>query len=153
MNVGQIGQTLLKYGIKAAGVAGAGIVLYDAHKHGNYRATVEKNNKNAIACDEWMENTRNMTYPSKFNSKLKNGIFRWELRNNIRGMFNSAVGYVKGFTHMLISDVLPLGVSVAAIATKGKAAKISGAALGAYAVYGLAKNVLGIGVKQHTSMK
>jgi hypothetical protein len=153
MNVGNIGQKLLKYGIKAAGVAGAGIVLYDAHKHGQYRATVEKNNKNAIACDEWMENRRNMAFPSKVNSKLKNGIFIWVLRNNIRGMFNAALGYVKGFTGMLVTDVLPLGLSVAAIATKGKAAKISGAALGAYAVYGFSKNVLGIGVKQHTTMK
>ena len=148
-----IGQSLIKYGIKAAGAMGAGIVLYDAHKHGKYKAVVNKRNKDAIACDEWMENSRNMTSPSSFNSKMKDGIFKWEVRNNIRGMFNSAIGYVKGFAHMLAEDLLPLGLSVAAIATKGKAAKISGGALGVYALYGFAKNILGIGVKQHTSLK
>lgn len=153
MNMGNIGASLLKYGIKAAGATGAGIVLYDAHKHGQHRATVEKNNKNAIAVDDWLENSRTVTSPSRFNSKLKDGLFKLELRNNIRGMFNAAVGYVKGFTYMLVNDVLPLGLSVAALATKGKAAKISGAALGIYSVLAFGANVLGIGNKQHTSMK
>ena len=148
-----IGQSLIKYGIKAAGALGAGIVLYDAHKHGKYQAVVNKNNKNAIACDNWMENSRNMTSPSAFNAKMKDGIFKWEVRNNIRGMFNAATGYVRGFSRMVLEDVLPLGLSVAAIATKGKASKVAGGALGVYALYGFAKNILGIGVKQHTSMK
>ena len=148
-----IGQTILKYGIKAAGVTGAGICLYDAHKHGQHRANVEKNNKNVRATDDWFENTRNVNSPSRFNSNMKNKLFKWELRENIRGMFNSAVGYVKGFTGMMVDDILPIGLSVAAIATKGKAAKVSGAALGVYALYGFAKNILGFGVKQHTSMK
>ena len=144
-----IGQTLLKYGIKAAGAAGIGICLYDAHKQGIYKSKIEVAKGNANAALDWFDNSRNMTSPSQFNANMKDGIFGMELRNNVRGFFNAGIGYVKGATQMLIGDLLPVALSVAAIATKGKtSSKVAGSALGLYALYGFAKNILGFGVSQ-----
>lgn len=47
---------------------------------------------------------------------------------------------------MMVHDALPWALSVAALATKGVAAKVSGVALAAYSVYAFAKNILGVGV-------
>lgn len=148
-----IGQTALKYGIKAAGAAGVGIILYDAHKHGQYRANVERTNKEAIATNKWFENSRNVNSFSRFNSSLKDKVFKFELKENIMGTINAAAGYAKGFTRMIAGDIIPLGLSIAAIATKGTAAKVSGAALGIYSALGFAFNVLGIGNKPVNPMK
>ena len=150
MTISKIGEKLLKYGIKAAGAAGIGIALYDAHKQGVYRSKLEVNKGNANAALDWFDNSRNMTQPSQFNSNIKDGLFRWELRNNVRALVNASIGYVKGGVQMLVCDLLPVGLSVAALATKGgsKSAKVAGGALGLYAIYGFAKNILGLGVSQ-----
>ena len=150
MTLGNIGQNILKYGIKAAGAAGIGIGLYDSHKQAVYRSKLEVTKGNSNAALDWFDNSRNMTQPSHFNSKLKDKLFRWELHNNFRGLVNAGIGYVKGFTEMIFYDLLPLGLSAAALATKGgsRASHVAGGALGVYALYGLAKNVLGFGVSQ-----
>ena len=150
MTIDKIGQKCLKYGIKAAGIAGIGIALYDAHKQGIYRSKVEVNKGNANAALDWFDNSRNITQPSHFNSKLKNGLFRWELHNNLRGFFNAGLGYVKGVTEMVINDLIPIGLSVAALATKGgsRASHVAGGALGVYAAFEFMKNILGFGVSQ-----
>ncbi len=165
MNIRNIGQTISdfgsrcgdsalkygkKYGIRTAGLAGLGMCLYDAHKQGLYKANIEVRKGNANAALDIFDNSRNMTQPSAINSKMKDGLFRWELRNNFRALVNAGIGYVKGFTQMMFCDLLPVGVSVAAIAAKAgsKTSKYAGGALGIYAIYGFAKNVLGFGVSQ-----
>lgn len=150
MTIANIGQTLLKYGIKAAGVAGIGIALYDAHKQGVYRSKIEVNKGNANAALDWFDNSRNMVEPSHFNSKMKDGLFRFELHNNLRAFVNAGIGYIKGGMQMIFNDLLPIGLSVGALATKGgsKSSYVAGGALGLYALYGFAKNVLGFGVSQ-----
>ena len=143
-----IGQTVLKYGIKAAGAAGLGVCLYDAHKHGKFRSTIEARKGDTNALMYWFDNSRKLNTPSTVNAKLKDGIFNLELHNNFRRFINSGIGYVKGFASMAAYDLLPIGLSIAAIAAKGKkSSKIAGAALGAYAIFGFAKNVLGLGVR------
>jgi hypothetical protein len=77
---------------------------------------------------------------------LKDGLFKWELKNNLRGFVNGIFGYIKGAAGMIVDDVVPWGLSAAAIFTKGTAAKVSGAALGAYSLYAFAKNVCGFGM-------
>ena len=165
MNIKNFGQTIaeygkkcgnkalgygMKYGVRAAGIAGLGICLYDAHKQGLYKANLEVRKGNANAALDWFDNSRNMTQPSQFNSNVKDGLFRWELHNNFRAFVNAGIGYVKGAAQMMFCDLVPLGLSVAAIAAKGasKTSKVVGGALGLYALYGFGKNILGIGVSQ-----
>lgn len=147
MDIKKYGPSALKYGIKAAGAAGIGVVLVDAHKAGRHWANIQANKSNANAADYWFENSRNMAQPSWVNSKLKDKIFKMETRNNLRGFFAAGVGYVKGFVGSLVNDIVPLGVSIAALATKSKIGQyISGGALALYSAYAFGKNVLGFGV-------
>jgi len=150
MNVTGISQKVLKYGIKAAGIAGIGMCIYDAHDEGKRYAKIRSTKAENNAADYWFENSRNLVTPSKINSKLKDKLFNIEITHNFRKFVNKGIGYVQGFTKSLVEDVLPIGLSIAAIATKGKVApKVAGGALGAYTLYAFMKNVLGIGVKQN----
>ncbi|MCM1265539.1 MAG: hypothetical protein NC200_04995 [Candidatus Gastranaerophilales bacterium] len=150
-----IAQAVTKYAIKAAGVAGAGILLYDAHKEGKRIADITARKANSDAALDWFDNTRNLHQPSAVNMKLKDKLFDLELTNNLRGFVNSGIGYVKGFVGMMFSDTVPWALSAAALLTKGPsaahkgtAAKASGIGLGLYALYAFAKNVCGLGVSQ-----
>ena len=138
--------TLLKYGIKAAGAVGVGICAYDAHKKGVRNAKTHSNKKKLEALDYYYNNSRNLPKGSYFNSNLKEKILDLEYKNDFRRFINKPVGYVKGFANMMIHDAVPWALSIATLATKGVAAKVSGAALAAYSVYAFAKNILGIGV-------
>jgi hypothetical protein len=148
-----IGQFVTKYAIKAAGLAGAGMLLYDAHKEGKRVADYTVKKRNADAALDWFDNTRNLHQPSHINMKLKDKIFNLELQNNVREFFNTGIGYVKGFGSMMLYDVVPWALSAAALLTKGPSAtckgtmaKASGIGLGLYAIYAFAKNVCGLGV-------
>lgn len=150
-----ISQAVTKYAIKAAGVAGAGMLLYDAHKEGARISDITVKKGNADAALDWYENTRNLHQPSAINMKLKDGLFNWEISSNLRAFINSGIGYVKGFAGMMISDVVPWALTAAALVTKGPSAtnkgtmaKASGIGLGLYALYAFAKNVCGLGVSQ-----
>ena len=141
-----ISATLIKYGIKAAGAVGVGICAYDAHKKGARRAKTYSNKKKFEALDYYYNNSRNLPKGSYFNSKVKDKILDLEYKNDFRRFINKPVGYVKGFANMMICDAVPWALSIAALATKGVAAKVSGIALAGYSVLAFAKNILGLGV-------
>ena len=154
MNIKKYGPSALKYGIKTAGAAGIGVVLIDAHKAGRHKANVKANKANADAANYWLENSRNMAQPSYVNAKLKDKIFKLETRNNLRGFISAGIGYVQGFASSLVNDIVPLGVSIAALATKSKIGQyISGGALALYGAYAFTKNVLGFGVSDDISFE
>ena len=150
MNIGNIGSKALKYGIKGAGIAGIGICLYDAHKNGVRKSRIEVTKGNTNGGTYCLENSRNLQVPSAFNSKMKDKLFNIEITHNLRAFLNAGWGYAKGFVGMLAEDILPVGLSAAALLTKGggMGQKIAGGALGAYAAFGFVKNVLGFGVQQ-----
>ena len=143
---------IAKIGIKTAGIAGAGMVLYDAHKRGLYQSKVYAEKKDAEAAERYLDNSRVMNKPSSIISKLKNKMFDWEIKFGFRHFVNSGIGYLKGVGEMLAADAIPLGLSVATIATKapsptckGRAAIASVAGLGLYGLYTFVKEVCGVG--------
>ena len=137
----------LNYGVKGAGAVGLLMCIYDAHKEGKRQKEIYVKKKNNEAAQYWFDNTRNLHNASNINAKLKDKLFFWETKSNLRGFLNAGIGYVKGFFGMLATDIVPVAISAAALCTKGKTAQgISGAALGLYALYGGLKNVLGVGV-------
>lgn len=161
-----IGSIVSKYAIKAAGVAGLGMIAYDAHKKGKIYGDIRKNKKDFEALDYYYQNSRNLPTGSHVNMKLKDKLFEWELHNDSRGFINKGLGYVGGFFSMLADDILPLGLSAAALFLKGSKtipaptaidpnavkkvmttrSKVAGIALAAYAGYAFLKNVCGFGV-------
>lgn len=143
---------IAKIGIKSAGILGAGMVLYDAHRRGMYQSHIYADKKDAEAAERYLDNSRVMEKPSSIIAKLKNKMFDWEIKYGLRHFINSGIGYVKGVGEMLLDDVVPLGLSVAAIATKaptktckGIGAKASAIGLGIYGLYTFFKEVCGVG--------
>lgn len=140
---------IFKYSVGAGGLIGTGMCLYDAHKEGQRWQEIIVKKKNNLAAQYWFDNTRNLHNTSNINAKLKDKLFDWETKSNLRAYMNTGVGYSRGFFGMLASDIVPLAISVsAALAplSKGAGKYISGGALGLYALYGFTKNVLGMGV-------
>ncbi len=101
--------------------------------------------RDADACAGRFSNTQYLSTPSNTTSKLKRGVFNFEVENNTRHFINSAIGYFKGFGSMLVNSVVPLGLGLGALFGKGKWAKGSAIGLGIYAGVKFFKDVLGFG--------
>ena len=137
---------------KGTGYVGLAAIAYDAHKLGKVRAG--ENRKDAIAAsglDAYMD-SKSLDKPSMLMSKIQDVRYGAEMNgklfNGVRNFFNSAVGYVKGFVESLVSNVVPLALTAAAVLTKGKVSKGAAIGLAAYGAVDVAKNAFGIG-KNH----
>lgn len=136
---------LTKYIAKGVGVAALGVVAYDAHVVGKLQSDVYSKTGDANACMEAFSNTQYLSSPSVTTSKLKRGVFNWEIENNLRHFINSGIGYFKGFGSMLVSSVVPFGLGLGALLGKGKWSKGSAIGLGIYAGIKFFKDVIGFG--------
>ncbi len=143
---------IAKIGIRTAGIAGAGVILYDAHKRGMYQAKVYADKKDAEAAERYLDKSRVMNTPSATMAKVKDKLFDYEIRSNIRHFVNSGIGYVKGFGEMLVDHVVPLGLSIGSMfakapsaTCKGVGAIASAVGLGLFGLYSFLKEVCGVG--------
>ena len=137
---------------KATGYVGLAAIAYDAHKLGQARAGEQR--RSAIAdsgLDAYMD-SKTLDRPSVLMSKAQNKRFDMEMKghlfNGVRNFFNSVVGYVKGFGESLVTNVVPLALTTAAVLTKGAASKAAAIGLAAYGTVDVAKNCFGAG-KEH----
>ena len=137
---------------KATGYVGLAAIAYDAHKLGQVRAGEQR--RSAIAdsgLDAYID-SKTLDRPSVFMSKAQNKRFDMEMKghlfNGVRNFFNSVVGYVKGFGESLVTNVVPLALTTAAVLTKGAASKAAAIGLAAYGTVDVAKNCFGAG-KEH----
>lgn len=137
---------------KATGYVGLAAIAYDAHKLGQVRAGEQR--RSAIAdsgLDAYMD-SKTLDRPSVLMSKAQNKRFDMEMKghlfNGVRNFFNSVVGYVKGFGESLVTNVVPLALTTAAVLTKGAASKVAAIGLAAYGTVDVAKNCFGAG-KEH----
>lgn len=135
-----------KYLARCVGAAAVGLVGYDSHVLGKVQSDVYAKRCDANAVARTYANTMFMNDPSLVQSKVRKSVNNFEMDNNIRTFFNSAIGYVKGFGSMMINEVIPLGLGVGALFAKNKtAAKGCGWGLAAYAAFSFLKNGLGLG--------
>ncbi len=125
----------LELAAKAAGVIGVGAILYDAHSYAKLEAYDKKHTKNADAALKYFKNTEYLTNKSQITSKFKDWMFRWELSNRIRGVWNATTGYVGSFVGNLFSNAIPLAASVGAVALKGTKCKIAAGVLAVSTLY------------------
>lgn len=99
----------------ATGVAGLGLVVYDAHKSGKVAAPRQaKNNKAESLTDHYM-NDMKLESHSEVQSGVKKRIFQFWADENITTFFDSAAGYIKGAISSLVSNVIPFGLAVGTI--------------------------------------
>ena len=131
---------------KGVGIASLYIVGRDAHYWGKIKGEERKKTKNAEAAAYYLDNAMTLSKPSKFHSNIKNGVFRWELSENIRGSINGTRGYLGGLFSSLVSNVIPFGLGVVALLAKNaKVAKGSAIALGVVGLYTFIKQGFGLG--------
>lgn len=136
---------LFRYLSKGAGIAALGVIAYDAHTWGKIQADVYAKSRDADACTKAFNNTQYLTEPSVTTAALKKGWYHLETDSNVRHFVNSAIGYFKGISSMLVNSVIPLSLGLGALIGKGKVSKGCALGLGVYGVLKLFKDVLGFG--------
>lgn len=130
---------------KGAGIAGLGIIAYDAHHIGKVQSDLYASERDASTVGYYLNNTLYNSSMSKFSMKIKEWSYKHALDHTWRRFFNEGIGYVKGFGSMLVDNVVPLLLSIGALAGKGKVAKGSAIGLAVYGGYEFLKNYLGWG--------
>ncbi|MBD5402743.1 hypothetical protein HDR58_08095 [bacterium] len=130
---------------KGVGLTALGAVCYDAHYVGKITSDTYASEKDAASVGYYLNNSLYSTNMSKIQENLKDASYEMELDCGWKRFINSGIGYIKGFTSMLISHVVPFGLGLGALLTKGKASKICAGGLGLYAGYEILKNFFGWG--------
>lgn len=139
---------ITNYLAKAVGIGGLALVGYESHCVGKMQAVnTGKSIKADTLSKQYLENMR-MDSPSVIRQEVKRQIFNFHAEEGFTDFFTNIAGYVKGFGSMLITNIVPLGLSAGAVMTKGFFSKMFGAGLLAYGGIFLAQEFFGIG-KNH----
>jgi hypothetical protein len=135
----------MNYLTKGIGAIGVAAVCYDANYMAGVQADKYATEHDAKATSYYLNNTLYSTNLSKIADNVKNTAYEMELDQGWRRFFNLGIGYIKGFSSMLVSHVIPLGLGVGALVTKGLPSKICAGSLAAYGMFAGIKNFFGIG--------
>ena len=108
------------------------------------QADIYASERDANCTAYFLNNDMYSTNMSKTQDNIRDASYKMELDQGWRRFFNTGIGYVKGFSSMLISHVVPLGLGIGAL-MKGKVGKVSDIGLAAYGVYEFVKNFFGFG--------
>ncbi len=131
---------------KGLGIVALGIVAKDSNHLGKVQADLYASKKDADAAAHYLNNSLYLSDMRKSNEAIKDTAYRFELDQTYKRFFNEGIGYIKGFTSMLINNVIPLGLGIGATFGGKHTAKISTIGLVAYGVYRIIRNAFGIGV-------
>lgn len=132
----------------AAGVIGAGFVLYDSHKAGVMIS--QQHIKEMIGGrmpDQYIRSRRQDDL-STVTSNLRNRIFKERANMSFPDKVNAVTGYVKGAFNQLASNIVP-ALLVTGSLVKNKFNKQFGIGLGVYTAYYLLSNILDWGRVKH----
>lgn len=135
--------------VKTIGAAALAAVAYDSHVAAKIESSSSQKVHKADGTAEAYMDTLSQDNPSIIQSKLKKAFFRFHMDQNISEFFVGILGYVKGFSSMLVNNAIPLALATGTVATKGAWSKTFGAGLLIYGGAYLARNVMGIGKPKH----
>lgn len=155
MRIGHIAKKVLpknpaKWVTKGIGAVALGAVAYDAHYLGKIQADLYSSEKDAASTGYYLNNSLYSTNMSKIQEGIKDASYEMELDCGWKRFINEGVGYVKGFTSMLVSHIVPFGLGLGALLSKGLPSKICAGGLGIYAGYEFVKNFFGWGTQGGT---
>ena len=133
-----------KIASQALGVAGLGLVLHDSHTLGKIESAALQRKSGAEMGLTAYENTMMQNSPSVVQMEVKKKLSNTLMDENITEFFSGMSGYTKGFTRMLVDNVIPLGLSLGAVLAKPAwASKAFGAGLLAYGLLFVVREGLG----------
>ncbi|MDD3236486.1 MAG: hypothetical protein PHV37_00130 [Candidatus Gastranaerophilales bacterium] len=135
-----------KYSIisKGIGAAAAGMMLYDAGRAGVVNSAKTQKCYTADRLPDQYINSMRMNDNSAIGNKLKKGLFKWQMDDNIGEFFSSIGGFFSGAGTSLVSNVIPAALATGAIMFK-KAGKFCGLGLLACGAKYLLYDVLNVG--------
>ena len=124
MRIGHIAKKVLpknpaKWVTKGIGAVALGAVAYDAHYLGKIQADLYSSEKDAASTGYYLNNSLYSTNMSKIQEGIKDASYEMELDCGWKRFINEGVGYVKGFTSMLVSHIVPFGLGLGALLSKG----------------------------------
>ncbi len=131
---------------RTIGFAGLGAILYDSHGAGKYASVMQEKNHKSEMMQKDFFNSMSLDSPSHVKAATKKRIFQFFADENFTGFFTTITGYCKGFSSMLVNNVIPLGLALGTVlAPKGIISKCFGAGLLAYGGIFLLQEIFGIG--------
>jgi hypothetical protein len=128
-----------------AGIAALGYVAHDAHYVGKIQSDLYASERDASNVGYYLNNEMHNSSMSLIQDKIKQKSYDMELDHTYKRFFNEGIGYIKGFTSMLVDHVVPLALGLGATFLKGVPKKISAIGIGIYGGYIFLKNFFGIG--------
>ena len=139
-------KTLTGLTTRAAGLAGIGLIVADSHIAARNEARMNGIKKKTDSIETRYFDTLTLNTQSAVKDKVQKRIFEFDLDTNVDKAFYQITGYAKGFTNMLLNNVVPLGLSLGAmIGPKGFFSKACGLGLAIYGAGALAQDVLRLG--------
>ncbi len=130
------------YIAKGVGLAALGIIGYDSHYIGKMQSDLYASEKDADSSLYYLNNDMYSTNMSKVEDIIKDKSLQMELDQGWKRFFNTGIGYVKGFTSMLVYHAVPFALGTIALL---KGSKLCAGALGVVGVYKFLKNFFGWG--------
>lgn len=130
---------------KGLGIAALGEVLKDAHYVGKMQSDLYASERDARTTGYYLNNSMYLNSMSKFDEKIKNLSYTTELDQTYKRFFNEGIGYIRGFTSMLIRNVIPLGLGIAATFGGKVSSKVGAIGVAVYGAYRFVKNFFGLG--------
>ena len=95
---------------KGIGLAALGCVGYDAHYVGKIQSDLYASERDAANAAYYLNNSMYSTNMSKIQEGIKDASYTMELDCGWKRFINSGIGYIKGFSSMLVSHVVPFGL-------------------------------------------
>lgn len=129
---------------QAVGIIGLGLVGYDSHKTAMFNsAMTTKEAKSNSLTRNYMEDL-SIDSPSVVKQRVREGLFRFNLEENVSGFFTSIFGYVKGFVTMVMHNIIPTALALGAL-IKNPASKLCAAGLVLFGGMCLFQEIFGTG--------
>lgn len=132
---------------KTIGGVGLAMSLYDSHYAGKMQSKMSAGEHKAETLAHHLQSDMKLDSPSVIKAALKRNIFGFHLDENLTEFFVSIGGYAKGFSTMMVSHVIPLGLAAGTVLSpKGSLlSKTFGIGLLGYGGIFLLQEGLGIG--------
>lgn len=119
---------------KTVGAAGIGLLTYDAHTCAKDNSKMYSTRRKTDKIESLYYDTLNLSHPSRLKDSAKKTVLNLEMDSNVDTVFYKISGYVKSIGHYIVEHTIPIGLSAAALLTKGLVSKASAIGLAAYTI-------------------
>ena len=136
---------ITKIACKTAGIAGMGVVLYDAIRLGNRFSKAEAERTQSKYLEKAYFNSRNLSCDSYISNDIQKGVYKYKEKNPIPVIWGKFKGAIKGALNGFGNNIFLIATSALALISKGKLAIAGVAGIGLNFIYEILHNGFGVG--------